>query len=246
MPEHNKGKLYCSYIQRKADSTILFPNNEVHESLNVIYLKGPQELLQDFGSIQSMTDWNVTIEFDAHPQPKPQDVIWAFKTDQRTIEVPTEAKKTARKGHYIAHPIEKLGETEFSATLTIEKIQENESNLQHFLIIKNPALNYQQEHHFIFQILDNKTENIEENSAVNSSTTTVIVVIVVLVLASIITASSLLFYAKKNDIWCFDKKIHDSSSTNADPEMSRPLENNAAANNMLPIIKRDYRRPTAL
>ena len=35
---------------------------------------------------QANSDVNITIEFGAHPQPKPQDVIWVIK-DYKTIEV---------------------------------------------------------------------------------------------------------------------------------------------------------------
>lgn len=247
LPEHDKGKLYCSYIQRnKASASILFPNNEVHESLRVIYLKEPKEPLQNFGPIQAMTDWNVTIEFGAHPAPQAQDVIWAFKSDIRTIEVPTESNNVATKGHYLAYPIQRLGENLFSATLTIQNIQVEEQDLEHYLMIRNPELDYSQEHHYTFTVSEqgkSQDSSVGNEGLVGSGTgTTIVVVIVVLVLALIITGA-LVFYAKKQGIWCFVNKVDTTPEAN-DPEMQRAFETTEP--NMPPIVKRDYRRPTAL
>ena len=37
--------------------------------------------------LQPSKDINITLEFGAHPKPRPQDVVWVFKNDIKTIEV---------------------------------------------------------------------------------------------------------------------------------------------------------------
>ena len=37
--------------------------------------------------LQPSMDINITLEFGAHPKPRPQDVVWVFKNDIKTIEV---------------------------------------------------------------------------------------------------------------------------------------------------------------
>ena len=40
-----------------------------------------------FPLLQPSKDINITLEFGAHPKPRPQDVVWVFKNDIKTIEV---------------------------------------------------------------------------------------------------------------------------------------------------------------
>jgi hypothetical protein len=37
--------------------------------------------------LQPSMDINITLEFGAHPKPRPQDVVWVIKNDIKTIEV---------------------------------------------------------------------------------------------------------------------------------------------------------------
>ena len=79
---------------------------------------------------------NVTIEFGAHPKPSPQNVVWTITNAVKTIEVPTEADNVAKKNHYLAYPIQLVEENTYSATLTIQNVQEDEATLEHLIRLR--------------------------------------------------------------------------------------------------------------
>ena len=48
--------------------------------------------------LQPSKDINITLEFGAHPKPRPQDVVWVFKNDIKTIEVRSFMNKCICRG----------------------------------------------------------------------------------------------------------------------------------------------------
>ena len=79
---------------------------------------------------------NVTIVFGAYPKPQPQNVVWTITNAVKTIEVPTEANTVAKWHHYSAYPIQLVEENMYSATLTIQNVQEDEATLEHLLKLR--------------------------------------------------------------------------------------------------------------
>ena len=52
LPEHNEGKIYCTYEQYNMDGDLLYENNEQHEQLIVNYILEPFEDIKNLGEAQ--------------------------------------------------------------------------------------------------------------------------------------------------------------------------------------------------
>jgi len=237
--EYNEGKLFCSYAQTDLDGNLLYDRNEQHQQLNVIYLSEPFMDQKDIGEVEPSMDINITLEFGAHPKPRPQDVVWVFKNDIKTIEVPTEENTVAEKNHYLAYPIERIQENVYSATLTISNIGSNEADYQHFLQIRHPDIESPKDHWFTINI--NGRGSPDQELPKGQNTGTIIIVVLVLLALVAIIAGALIFYSKKNDLWCF---APEESTNTKDPEIQKPLQTQGL--NEPPIVKAGYRRPTEL
>lgn len=60
-----------------------------------------------------------------------------YKTFSKPFQIPTEREEVVVENNYLVHPVMKLQENQYSATITIEKIQAVHTNLGHYLRVTN-------------------------------------------------------------------------------------------------------------
>ena len=64
---------------------------------------------------------------------RPEDKAHRFKPFVLPFQIPTERNEVVVENNYLVYPVMKLQENQYSATLTIEKIQAGHTNFGHYL-----------------------------------------------------------------------------------------------------------------